>query len=65
MSTQQHTEPPVLISQREAAHLLGVERTTIWRMVKRRDLTSVKIGSRCLIVLASLREYVDSQAECG
>ncbi len=65
MSNLQHSEPPVLISQQEAARLLGVERTTIWRMVKRRDLSSVKIGSRRLIVLASLREYVGSQAKSG
>jgi excisionase family DNA binding protein len=53
----------ILISQAEAARLLSVERTTIWRMTKRGDLTTVKIGSRRLIVLGSLREFVASQAE--
>lgn len=63
--TQQPTETPILISQTEAARLLGVERTTIWRMVKRKQLTRVTIGRRSLITRASLDEFVLSQTESG
>ncbi|WP_028636972.1 helix-turn-helix domain-containing protein [Nocardioides sp. URHA0032] len=56
-------EAPLLISQQEAARLLGVERTTIWRMLKRQDLTPVSVGSRRLVTRVSLDDYVRSQAE--
>jgi excisionase family DNA binding protein len=63
MSTQQ-MEAPILISQPEAARLLGgVDRTTIWRMVKHGDLIRVRIGSRSLITRASVEAYVLSQAK--
>ncbi len=56
---------PLLLSQQEAAYLLGVERTTIWRMTKRGDLTPVRIGRRALITRASVEDYIRSQAERG
>lgn len=60
---EQHTETPILISQAEAANLLGVERTTIWRMVGRNDLARVTIGRRSLITRASLEEFVRLQTQ--
>ena len=51
---------PLLVSQKQAAHLLGVERTTIWRMIKRRDLDLVEIGSRRLVTMASVEGYIAS-----
>ena len=53
----------ILISQAEAARLLGVERTTIWRMCRRGDLERVHIGRRALITLASVDAFVESQVE--
>lgn len=50
----------LLISQEEAARLLSVERTTVWRMVKRGDLRQVNIGRRALIVRASVDEFVSA-----
>ena len=58
-------EKTVLISQSEAARLLGVERTTIWRMCRRGDLDLVHIGSRALVTRASLDAFVRSQVERG
>lgn len=49
---------PLLVSQTEAARLLGVERTTVWRMLKRGELDSVTIGSRRLVTMASLEALV-------
>lgn len=52
-------EPTILISQQEAARLLGVERTTVWRLIKRGDLKQVSLGRRLLVVRASLNELIE------
>ena len=54
---------PLLVSQLEAARLLGVERTTIWRMCSRHELARVRIGRRSLITRASIDVYIDSRAQ--
>jgi excisionase family DNA binding protein len=54
----------LLVSQCEAARLLGVERTTIWRMCGRGDLARVRIGRRALITMASVDAFIESQVEC-
>lgn len=53
----------LLVSQCDAARLLGVERTTIWRMCGRGDLARVRIGRRSLITLESINTFVASQVE--
>jgi excisionase family DNA binding protein len=53
----------ILVSQAEAARLLSVDRTTIWRMRKRGDLAVVSIGRRALITRASINSYVSAQIE--
>ncbi len=49
---------PVTVSVDEAALLLGIGRTVAYRLVLARDLRSVKIGGRRLVVRASIEEYV-------
>jgi excisionase family DNA binding protein len=56
-------EKSILVSQREAARLLGVERTTIWRMCCRGDLSKVHVGRRVLVTRESIEAFVSSQAE--
>jgi excisionase family DNA binding protein len=55
--------PILLISQCDAARLLGVERTTIWRMCGRGDLARVRIGRRSLIAMESVNAFIASQVE--
>lgn len=57
------TPAPVLVSQLEAARLLGVERTTIWRMVCRDELDRVHIGRRSLITRASIEVFITAQVD--
>ena len=53
----------LLVSQYDAARLLGVERTTIWRMCGRGDLARVRIGRRSLITMESINAFIASQVE--
>lgn len=53
----------LLVSQWDAARILGVERTTIWRMCGRGDLAQVRIGRRTLITMQSINAYIASQVE--
>lgn len=55
--------PVLLVSQVEAARLLGVDRTTIWRMCARGDLDKILIGRRALITKASIDAYVTSRTK--
>ena len=55
--------PVLLISQCDALRLLGVERTTIWRMCGRGDLARVRIGRRSLITMESINAFIASQVE--
>ena len=59
------SEPTVLLAQPEAARLLGVERTTIWRMCRRGELRLVHIGRRALVTRESLDDFVRSQVQSG
>jgi excisionase family DNA binding protein len=54
----------LLVSQYDAARLLGVERTTIWRMCGRGDLARVRIGRRTLITMDSIKAFIALQVEC-
>jgi excisionase family DNA binding protein len=55
-------EPSILVTQMEAARLLGgVGRTTLWRMLERGDLRRVTVGSRALVTRESIDSYVQRQ----
>lgn len=61
MVTQQERDnygEPFLLSQDEVAHRLGISRTTLWRLVKQRELRAVHIGSRTFITTASIDEFL-------
>lgn len=46
---------PIAVSTDEAGHILGVSRPSIYNMVNRGELEKIKIGSRALITMRSLK----------
>lgn len=57
--------PPLLVSQEEVGHRLGISRTTVWRLVKSGELEPVRIGSRTLISNRSIDLYLSRQRPAG
>lgn len=53
---------PITVSPTTAAVLLGVSRTMIYELMGRADFPSFKAGTRCLIPVRELREWVTAQA---
>ncbi|MEC5168548.1 helix-turn-helix domain-containing protein [Glaciihabitans sp. GrIS 2.15] len=47
-----------LLSQDEAAHMLSISRTTLWRLVKLGELETVAIGSRRLITVSTIEDFI-------
>jgi excisionase family DNA binding protein len=56
--------PPLLVSKKTAAEMLGGRsRTTIEEMIARGQLKAVRDGKRIFITVASLNAYVNALAE--
>jgi len=55
----------LLVSAREAAGLLGVHRATIYDLLSREELQSVKIGRRRLIPRDSLTDFIARNSNAG
>lgn len=51
--------PPLAVAPDEAARLAGVGRTTLYAALARGDLPSIKIGTRRLILVESIRDWLD------
>jgi excisionase family DNA binding protein len=51
----------LLLTQAEAAAVLRVHRTTIWRLVRDGHLDRVSVGRRSLITRASIERFVNQQ----
>ena len=54
---------PLAVSAGEAARLLGVSRLTVYQLMGREDFPSFKVGTRTLISVEGLREWIRKQAE--
>lgn len=57
-----HIEP-LSVSTSEAARLLGVSRPTIYELMQNGGLPWFKVGTRTLLPVAGLKEWVAAQAE--
>jgi excisionase family DNA binding protein len=56
---------PLNVAIPEAARLLGIGRSTAYELLGAGKLKSVKIGSRRLVTVASVRAFADSLATEG
>ena len=50
--------PPIAVSPDEAARLAGVGRTTLYIALANGDLPSIKIGTRRLIRVEAIRDWL-------
>jgi excisionase family DNA binding protein len=56
--------PPLpVLSVNEAAHVLGVERSTIYRLLRSGDLRSVRVGKRQKFRPEDLVAYLEQRRE--
>jgi excisionase family DNA binding protein len=53
----------LLLSPEEAAEVLGVGRSRLYDLIRRRDLVSVRIGKSRRIPVAALKAYVNRLTE--
>ncbi|MEM7720204.1 MAG: helix-turn-helix domain-containing protein [Pseudomonadota bacterium] len=52
---------PIAVSPDEAARLAGIGRTTLYVALAKGDLPSIKIGTRRLIRVDAIRDWLTSQ----
>ncbi len=52
------SEPKLLLSVEEAAQLLSINRSSVYDLIGRGDLPSVKIGRRRLVYRQSLINFI-------
>lgn len=50
---------PLLISLAEVEVLLGVSRTTLWRLLRDGQMASVKVGRRTKVVKADVDDFIE------
>lgn len=65
MAPQVEGRAKLLVTVEEASHLLSIHRTTIYDMLGRGDLPSVKIGRRRLISRQALIDFISRSEHEG
>lgn len=55
-----HSTPPIAVSPDEAARLAGIGRTSLYAALAKGDLKSIKIGTRRLIKIEAIHEWLAS-----
>ncbi len=58
--SNKHNHPiaPIAVSPDEAARLAGIGRTTLYTALAKGDLKSIKIGTRRLITIEAIHEWL-------
>lgn len=54
---------PLAVGTAEGARILGVSRPTLYKLLNRADFPSFRVGSRVLISVAGLQEWIDRQTK--
>ena len=60
-----HPNSPLAIPVGEAVKLSGIGRTTFYKLLKARDIPARKCGSRTLVIMADLQNFLLSLPEAG
>ncbi len=64
MTNENQTNPqalsPIAVSTDKAAHLAGLGRTTLYAALAKGDLKSIKIGTRRLIKVTAIHDWLAS-----
>jgi excisionase family DNA binding protein len=58
---QHHKDKALTLSVEHAARLIGISRTTAYRMVRSGDLPAVRVGRRVLILKKPLMEMLEAE----
>ncbi len=61
-SDRVESDLPLVVTIKEATRLLSIGRTTLYKLMSKRDLTTVKIGCASRILRSSLDDYVKRAA---
>ena len=56
---------PLAVGATEAARLLGISRPTLYQLLNRVDFPSFRVGSRVLISVSGLQEWIYRQTKEG
>ena len=59
----QATLSPIAVGPDEAARLAGVGRTTLYAALAKGDLPSIKIGTRRLVRVDAIREWLEAHEQ--
>ena len=54
---------PLAVSPAECARLLGISRPKVYDLLHQKDFPSFKLGSRTLISVDGLREWISRQTQ--
>ncbi|GAA6206749.1 hypothetical protein NBRC116601_00420 [Cognatishimia sp. WU-CL00825] len=54
----ENSQHPIAVSPDEAARLVGIGRTTLYAALAKGDLPSIKIGTRRLIRVYAIRDWL-------
>ncbi len=61
-SNHLETDLPLVVTIKEATRLLSIGRTTLYKLMSERNVTTVRIGGASRILRSSLDEYVKRTA---
>lgn len=59
--TGRHVEP-IAVRIVDAAQMLGLGRSSVYKLIDTGEITTVKVGRARLVVVASLRAFIDTHA---
>ena len=61
MTKEHHKDEAITLSVEHAARLIGISRTTAYRMVQSGELPAVRVGRRVLILKKPVMEMLEAE----